>query len=156
MKTAKRYALNFLFATAGVAMSPGVPADTQRDTASNPTWKAECGTCHVAYPPSMLPAGSWRALMSGLDRHFGVDAAVDAGSAAEISAFLKNNAGRNRHGSSKPVLRITETAWFRHEHDEVDTSVWTSPSVKTASNCTACHAGAEHGDFDEHGVRLPR
>ena len=109
MKTLNRFIKYLLPVAAGLLLSSGASADTHISTVSNPTWKAECSSCHVAYPPSLLPADSWRALMSGLDKHFGVDASVDAKSAAEIGAFLQKNAGRNRGASTKPILRITET-----------------------------------------------
>lgn len=153
MKTAKRWAM---LMAAGAVLSASAMADSHVSSASNPTWKAECGSCHVAYPPSLLPAESWRAVMSGLDKHFGTDASVDAKTATEIGAFLEKNAGRSRGTAAKPVLRVTETGWFRHEHDEVSAAVWKSPKVKTPSNCAACHSGAERGNFDEHGVRIPR
>ena len=152
MKLVNRFVLHVLLATSALALSVDAVADMRISTASNPSWKAECGSCHLAYPPSLLPADSWRVLTSGLDKHFG----VDAKSAVEIGAFLQKNAGRNRGASSKPILRITETPWFKHEHDEVGASVWKNPKVKTASNCTACHSGAEQGNFSEHGVRIPR
>ena len=43
-------------------------AGEHRFTASDPVWKAECGSCHVAYPPQLLPAQSWRKIMARLDR----------------------------------------------------------------------------------------
>ena len=141
----------FSMLLAGSAM-----ADSHSYTASNPKWKSECGSCHVAYPPQLLPASSWRAVMSGLDKHFGSDASLDQQTFAEVGAFLEKNAGRERAASGKPVLRITETNWFVREHDEVSRAVWTSPKVKSPSNCTACHRGADSGDFGEHSVRIPR
>ena len=120
-------------------------------------WKAECGSCHVPYPPRLLPAESWRALMDGLDRHFGTDATLDATTAASIRAFLAANAGTRRDVSpAQPRLRITETRWFVREHDEVPAAVWRSANVKSAANCGACHAGADQGRFGEHDVRIPR
>lgn len=44
----------------------------------SPVYKAECTSCHIAYPPQLLSAPDWRRLLSGLDRHFGTDASVDA------------------------------------------------------------------------------
>jgi hypothetical protein len=29
-------------------------------------WHSECGSCHVAYPPRLLEAASWRTIMQGL------------------------------------------------------------------------------------------
>ena len=144
------------FTLLSMLLAGSAMADSNRYTESNPKWKSECGSCHVAYPPQLLPASSWRAIMSGLDKHFGSDASLDAQTLAEVSAFLEQNAGRERAVSAKPVLRITETRGFLREHDEVSRSVWTSPKVKSPSNCTACHKGADNGDFSERGVRIPR
>lgn len=157
MKTVTRFVV-FGFVAIGVLGGANAIADSNRHTAaaSDPIWKAECGSCHIAYPPSLLPAESWRAVMAKLDKHFGVDASVDAKTAEEIGGFLEQNAGRSRGTSAKPTLRITETRWFLREHDEVGAAVWKNPKVKTPANCAACHVGAEQGHFDEHSVRLPR
>jgi mono/diheme cytochrome c family protein len=123
----------------------------------NDTWKTECGSCHTAYPPQLLSARSWRTIMNGLERHFGVDASIDARTAASIGAFLETNAAREREKRSDPTApRITETRWFRHEHAEIAAATWTGPKVGSAANCGACHGGADSGDFSEHGVRVPR
>ncbi len=130
-------------------------------TVTNAKWKAECGACHVAYPPNLLPAESWRALMSGLDKHFGSDASLDAATAREIGNFLEQNAGGEKFASQmfvsrgKPQLRITETRWFRNKHDEVSQRDWDNPKVKSPANCTACHTQAENGDYSERNVRIP-
>ena len=52
----------------------------------------ECGACHWAYHPSLLPTSSWRTLMQGLGDHFGEDASLDEAVTAEITAFLLANA----------------------------------------------------------------
>jgi hypothetical protein len=124
--------------------------------ASNPAWQAECGSCHVAYPPRLLPAASWRALMDDLARHFGTDASVDPATATTIRAFLEGNAGRVRSPGDEATLRITQTRWFVREHREVAPRTWHSASVRSAANCAACHAAAEAGRFSEHDVRIPR
>lgn len=115
----------------------------------------ECGACHAPYPASGLPAPSWRTLMTTLDRHFGNDAALAPKEAAIIRDWLLANAGRRAADPAAP-LRITRTAWFLREHDEVPASVWRSQAVGTAANCGGCHRGAGRGDFSEHDVRLPR
>ena len=122
-------------------------------------YRAECGACHIAYTPRLLPAPSWQAVMSHLDKHFGTDASLDAPAARSISDFLARYAGPDRHDtrdSSAVPLRITQTQWFRHEHDEIAPSVWKRKSVGGPSNCTACHADAAQGRFNEHTVRIPQ
>ena len=142
-----------------IGVTGAVLADDDEDRryiASDPAWLAECGSCHIAYPPQMLPARSWRAMMSGLDNHFGSDASLEPQVTANITAFLERNAGRDSTPSAQPVLRISETRWFIHEHDEVSARTWENARVKSPSNCAACHINAEQGDYSERGIRIPR
>ena len=126
-------------------------------TPPNDRWKAECGSCHIAYPPQLLPAQAWHRMMSQLDKHFGTDASLDPAAAAEIGAYLERHSGSTRRAQLAPgSLRITETAWFIHEHDEVPPPAWKHPAVKSAANCAACHTMAEQGDFRERNIRIPR
>lgn len=120
-----------------------------------PLWKQECGSCHLPFPPAMLPAKSWRDMMANLKQHFGEDASLSPEETRTITAFLAANGGR-RPADAKEPLRITRTAWFRHEHGEIRADVWQRPTVKTPANCQACHRQAEKGDFSERGIRIPR
>ena len=130
--------------------------DENIPVAKNALWQSECGSCHVAYPPRLLPAESWRAVMSGLDKHFGTDASLEPAAAREIGAFLEKNAGKRSDASAKPLLRITETRWFRRAHDEVSDRTWKNPKVKSAANCAACHTQAESGNYSERSIRIPK
>ena len=121
----------------------------------NATYASECGSCHVAYPPQLRPARSWQHLMGRLDRHFGSDASLDAKAHVAISRYLEANAGR-RAASAGPEPRITESRWFRKEHDEPSASIWTNPAVKSAANCDACHTRAADGDYSKRTRRVPR
>jgi hypothetical protein len=141
--------------TAGVLPVAG-RADREVFRADNPAYQADCASCHIAYPSQLLPKQSWRALMSGLTDHFGTDASLDAKTAKAIQSYLEAHAGRARADGAKPPLRISETRWFRHEHEEVPAATWTSPAVKSAANCGACHMQAERGDFSEGSLRVPR
>lgn len=140
------------------AFAAGDDDDNERSPRRAPmpaVYLEECGGCHVPYPASGLPAASWDALMGGLDRHFGSDASLAPQDAGTIRRWLRTNAGRGAANRTEP-LRITRTAWFLHEHDEISVATWRSPAVKSAANCAACHRGAERGDFSEHDVRIPR
>jgi hypothetical protein len=123
----------------------------------NAKWKEECSGCHIAYPPKFLPAQSWRAVMSGLDKHFGSDASIAAADVKEVTTFLETNADQRKHpASGKVLLRISETRWFKSAHEEVSARAWKKPQVKSASNCIACHRQADMGDFSERNARIPR
>jgi len=126
-------------------------------TAVLPTYKQECGACHVAFPPGMLPLDSWRRLLSNLPHHYGTDASLDPATVNELAAWLSANAGTyKRVAEVPPEDRITRSAWFIRKHDEVPGAVWKRPAVKSATNCAACHTLADQGDFNEHTVRIPR
>lgn len=127
-----------------------IPADAPA------SYKAECGSCHVAYPPALLAAGDWRRLMGGLDKHFGSDASLDAARQKEIGAFLERRAGNgSRLGRAGDPPRISQTTFFVREHDEVPARLWRDPKVKSAANCEACHRRAAEGRFGEHEISIP-
>ena len=141
-----------------LGLLPGIAgADSEVFPVTNASYKSECGSCHVAYPPQLLDAPSWQAIMTTLDRHFGTDASLDARTADEIRAYLSANA-RRKPTSPPPTSppRITQTRWFVGEHDEVPPALWKSEAVRSPANCGACHTRAEQGDFSERTLRLPK
>ena len=123
----------------------------------SPAYRQECAACHIAYPPGMLPADSWRHILGNLDRHFGTNASLDPASVKQIAGWLTTHAAdAGRAASAPPEDRITRSRWFIATHDEVPASTWRLPAVKSASNCAACHTRADQGNFDERYVRIPR
>lgn len=143
--------LGTLAATVVFADSVRLPAQTP------PLYRAECGTCHVAYPPALLPPASWKRLMTGLERHYGTDASLDPATVQQLSGWLQAHGGTGRRIGPDPAPddRITRTAWFEHKHRGLEAAVWRLASVKSAANCAACHGGAEQGRFSDHDLRLP-
>lgn len=123
-----------------------------RETPIDPTYAKECGACHVAFPPHLLPAASWTKLMAGLDRHFGENAELDPEAQAALERWLVARAGGTREGGAP--LRLTETDRFRREHRKVRGAA-TRPSIRSMANCAACHPGAERWDFEEDRVKIP-
>jgi hypothetical protein len=116
----------------------------------------ECGSCHTAFAPGLLPSASWARVMAGLDRHYGADASMDAALTKQIGAWLQLHAGTSRKVSGAPPEdRITRAAWFERKHRRVEPATWRLQSVKSAANCGACHGGADEGDFNEHRLRTP-
>ena len=133
----------------------------------NPVYMVECGSCHMAYPAGLLPARSWDKLMSGLDDHFGDNAELSTESHKIISDYLSAESADNQASrlarkfnraidkNSTPV-RITDTAYFKHQHDEIPTRLVTANSkVNSFSNCNSCHKDAAKGVFNEDDVKIP-
>lgn len=126
--------------------------------ASDPVVKTECGSCHIAFSPAMLPAKSWQSMMGTLKNHFGDDASVDAATASHITRYLVANAADNGGGqgqkllrgvsATNPPLRITELPNWVRKHQKVPAWEWTHKEVRTKANCAACHADAERGYYD--------
>ncbi|MDE1951072.1 MAG: diheme cytochrome c [Burkholderiales bacterium] len=138
------------------AGAPAAAAATPVATAES-TYRSECSGCHLAYPPALLPAASWQRVMAGLAQHYGSNASLDAPTTRQLTLWLAANAGTGRRAQAAPPEdRITRSAWFVHEHAELQPAVWRRPAVKSPSHCSACHAAAERGSFDEHDVRVPR
>ena len=127
----------------------------------------ECGSCHFAYQPGLLPAPSWQRIMANLQDHFDENAELGEKEHASISNYLlENSAGRIRQGlpdrissslgNDKAPLRITETRFFRHEHDDLTRKmVVDNEDVRSFSNCDACHTRAAKGSFREHEILIP-
>lgn len=120
----------------------------------------ECGSCHMAFPAAMLPAASWRRMMTELDNHFGDDATVAPETAARITAYLVDNAAdTGGRGYGRKLMkgvargaspqRITELPKWVHEHDEVAPSDWKHQDVGSKANCPACHVDAQLGYFED-------
>jgi hypothetical protein len=112
---------------------------------SHPATAKECGECHIAFQPALLPAGSWMRIMGGLGDHFGENASLPAGITTSIRDYLTANAGR---AGDPAITRITEQSWFVKEH-RFSPAVWQRPEIRSKSNCLACHARAEQGIYDD-------
>ena len=136
--------------------SAASPAESTRAPLP-PAYVEECGSCHVAFPARMLDAASWSAVVGGLEQHFGVDASVDPKTLEPIRAYLASGArSKPTAADGKPLLRITETRWFRHEHDEVPSRLRTGPDAVKSADCGACHPQAAAGSYSERSLRLPK
>ncbi|GMR20141.1 MAG: diheme cytochrome c [Gammaproteobacteria bacterium] len=133
----------------------------------NPVYKDECGDCHMAYPPGLLPAKSWKIIMSGLEDHFGDNAELDTMTHKAITDFLmSNSADKSNYRRSRRFaslndqgdipIRISQTPYFKHEHDEIPVRVVTgNKEVNSFSYCNACHRKAEQASFRERDIFIP-
>ncbi len=109
----------------------------------NAAYRTECGACHIAFPPALLTADDWLAIMSDLDHHFDANAGLDAGVRQQISAFLERNGAANRAFASRDdTPRITSAGWFVRKHQGAIRLV-RKGRVKSLVDCAACHKGPE-------------
>ncbi|MCB2186814.1 MAG: diheme cytochrome c [Deltaproteobacteria bacterium] len=136
--------------------------------AVNPLYQERCGGCHLAYQPWLLPVASWNLLLGRLPEHFGEQVELSPADRQSLGAYLAAEAVdqasgeiprkiRRRLGSGVPE-RITESAYWRHKHedDDLPAGVFARKSVGSPANCQACHPGAAQGDYDDDRVRIPQ
>ena len=133
----------------------------------NKLWREECGSCHLAYHPTLLPARSWAVLMQQQQQHFGKDLGLDSTVVAEIDKFLQENSAdtemteparkiRLSIPTDAAPLRVTETGYWRNKHSKISDAIWRDPSVRNKGNCGACHLDAERGTFEDAAMHLPK
>ena len=131
-------------------------------TGMDPRYQEECGSCHMAYPPGLLPSESWQKVMAGLADHFGENAELDSKQARDIEIYLVKHSRSIGYRKLLPdpetdiPSSITELPYFKREHYEIPQRlVEENDKVGSLSQCNACHRYAEQGYFDEDSVVIP-
>ena len=128
----------------------------------------ECGTCHFAFSPGLLPARSWVHMLGRLDRHFGENVSLDAGTrgriqeyltanAADVSAYEGSKTFMERVKSTSTPRRLWEVPLFKEMHTVMLEVIGTKQKVKvkTLTNCNACHQKAAEGSFGNDELYIP-
>ena len=133
---------------------------------NNSTYNENCGSCHFAYQPELLPSGSWKKILAGLEDHFGETVEVDSGAERIIAEYLHSNAAERSSakravkimkclGSETP-MRITQIPYIQKKHHEIGPDVLKREAIGSLSNCSACHTTAEKGIYEDDNVVIPR
>lgn len=132
----------------------------------NELYKSECGSCHFAYQPGLMPAQSWKKLMGSLADHFGENAELDSETQQQLTTYLVEGAAERSEtrrsakilrslGADAP-LRITDIPYIHYKHSEIPASlIGGNPGVRSLSNCVACHTQAAKGSYAEREIRIP-
>jgi nitrate/TMAO reductase-like tetraheme cytochrome c subunit len=156
LKKSSLLSIAMALASVWVLTTPAYADQTPMPTDAPKSYEAECASCHMAFPPGLLAQKNWQSIMTGLDKHFGTDASLDAKTQTEITNWLvKNAASKYKYSALAPDNRITKSAWFVKEHGELRADVWKRAGVKSAANCMACHKDAASGGFSEKNVQVP-
>jgi hypothetical protein len=135
----------------------------------NEQYQEECGSCHFAYQPGLLPARSWEKLLNAqaLHDHFGENAELDnetlrvvhdyaIANAADKSYYKRSRKIARATGAGAAPLRITEVSYIRRAHRNLpDTMVKGNKDVKSLGHCDKCHTQAAEGVYDEDTVSIP-
>jgi cytochrome b len=140
------------------------PPRSLRVLPPNATYQKECGACHYAFNPGLLPASSWAGLMTDLGDHFGEDASLDAATTHNLTVWLVSNAAETFDTESANRLRtvatgephrITAAPYWVRKHAGIATDVFARTSVGGKFNCHACHRDAASGRYDDQAIAIP-
>jgi cytochrome c553 len=163
-------ALIALAATRAAAIDDGFdPSRYQKGgfaPASDETYRSECGSCHFAYLPGMLPARSWRALVADSANHFGESLSLPVATAATIERYLVEHAAdRSDYRGSKLMLsrldddatprRITALPLMRLRHVVIRKLQSEGRVDAKLTNCDSCHEKAATGSFAYSQIVVP-
>lgn len=152
-------ALGLAAALAGGWATLGRPAFAALLVPADGAYVKECGTCHTAFSPELLPAESWRRVMQRLDDHFGEPARVNAATQRAITDYLVAHAAdRATNLQSRAImaslpaneapLRITQVPYIAKLHATVLDPIWNgNPRPRTLTECGVCHDRIGSGDF---------
>ncbi|MCF6206559.1 MAG: cytochrome b/b6 domain-containing protein [Sulfurovum sp.] len=128
----------------------------------------ECGSCHMIYPPNLLPKKSWIAMMKDLENHFGDDASIDDSLNHSILAFLIKKSAENSTSQAslnilkslkdvnKTVIAISKTPYWDEAHKDVDDELFNSEQVLSKANCKVCHIDIEYGIIENNLIKIPK
>ena len=134
---------------------------------NNNLYKKECGSCHFAYQPGLLPVRSWQKIMNTLEDHFGDNAELASDDQKSITDYLvATAAGDAGYKAAVKILQsvaaadtpvaISKTRYFVSKHDEVPAQMVTgNPQVKSFAHCARCHTNADKGSYAEREVNIP-
>lgn len=139
--------------------------DAKQYSVQDEMTRAECGDCHMVFPPNRLNQEGWRKIMRGLSDHFGEDATIAADKVQHIEDFYTSKAWdaketypsklRAKAWIKKGVIdpiRITETPEWNHEHSKPSyKQMVKGTGYDRGANCIKCHKDAEYGRYEEFG-----
>ncbi len=131
-------------------------------------YRKECGSCHIAYSPGLLPARAWERILDGLNKHFGESVALRPDARTAISKYLvENSMDHSPYEGSKALLekipesytptRIMMMPYLAYVHTAVREGMAKNGNiqVKRFANCTQCHTEAESGSFAYTELFIP-
>lgn len=156
--------------SAGIGLIPGKEAFESQFTGKplpmSDVWQQECSSCHLAYHPSLLPARSWEKLLQQQHDHFAEDLYLEQQTVKQLADYARTNSAEQ--GMTEPArkimdllksseipLRITDTRYWIHKHDEVADKVWKQTNVNGKNQCESCHSDAKQGWFEDARMSIP-
>jgi hypothetical protein len=126
-------------------------------------WTKECGGCHLAYSPALLPARSWERMLKEQAEHFGEDLSLSPKVASALLAQADADrtstwaAWKLSHSAPQgdSPQRITELRFWRRAHHELPEAAFKPPVSQGRHDCESCHVDAASGIFHPRMIQRP-
>lgn len=127
---------------------------------TDPVVKEECGSCHMAFAPSMLPAKSWQRMMVNLTSISATTPKPKTPPPQRKSPSISLPTPAMRVASAlaancskalprDPPHNASRLPKWVSKHRKVPDWEWRHKDVRTKANCVACHSAAEQGYYEE-------
>lgn len=133
--------------------------------ARNEVYIEECGACHVAFPPGLMPQRSWEVIVDGFADHFGEELEFDDEVIASLRKYLINNAAdRSKYPRSVLIMqylrddltptRVMDVPYIKRKHSQIPRdALEKNANVRSFANCDACHSRVEAGSFNKKEIK---
>lgn len=118
-------------------------------TKDNPQFAKECSECHTLMSPTFMTKSMWKIALENKKEHFKKDLTKDVPHFESIKEYiLKNSAETSETEIAQGVIkstigkfkyRITRTKYWKDIHRKIPRSAYKKESIKSKSNCAACH-----------------
>lgn len=124
---------------------------------------SRCGSCHMVYPPYLLPEKSWSHMMDNLEEHFGKDASLPEDETKLVREYLMKNAAE--HSNQEAAVKIldnlaeklptavTETTYWKEKHKDI-TQKQFEADYGIKSDCTTCHKTVKDGLLQDRHIKF--
>ena len=100
-----------------------------------------CGSCHIALPPAIMPTETWRQLLQE-EQHYGVQLQPLIDPPRLLVWQYLQIYSRPQLKDEPTPYRINSSRYFQALHPRVE-----FPEPVTLNSCASCHVGASEYDF---------
>ena len=104
-------------------------------------YRNNCGTCHLALPPAVLPTESWRQQLLSREHYGRTLERMTPLNRQLVWQYLSNGSRALAEGEAEPY-RVASSRYFKALHPRVPLEVGAG-----VSTCVSCHPRAEFFNF---------
>jgi cytochrome b len=149
--------------TSGWASSYAAARAQQKAVKAAPSrWNKECGGCHLAYSPALLPVRSWERMLREQADHFGEDLSLSPNVAKALLEEARADRTSTwaawklaRSGGNDSPQRISELRFWRRAHERLAANAFKPPVSQGRHDCESCHLDAASGIFHPRMIQRP-